>query len=133
MFRKAQEKAFGGGKSADVWTGIRLGEKKSHWRLNDPLPSSYILSYQSLRATSDDATESQRPKRSHFRLSTATGANVMTRRRALWNLSWAPEAGCVALRWKRARKHPHCACANCLGRGGSGRKWIWGWIGGGSG
>ena len=33
------------GKSVEIWTGIRLEEKKKkpHCRLNDPFPSSYIL------------------------------------------------------------------------------------------
>lgn len=72
--------------------------------------------------------QSQWPKSSHFRFSKATGADVMIRRQALCNLIRAPEAGCVALCWERARKHSHSACTNWLRPGGSGRKRPWGWL-----
>ena len=120
---------FGGGKRAEIWTGIRLGEKKSPTADSTiPSPPAIPSLTRAWKASSDDTTESQRPKSSHFRFSKATGVDVMIRRQALCNLIRAPEAGCVALCWERASKHSHSACTNWLLPGGSGRKRPWGWL-----
>lgn len=121
---------FGGGKRAKIWTGIRLGEKKKNHTADSTIPSPPAISSltRAWKASSDDTTESQWPKSSHFRVSKATGTDVMTRRQAVCNFIRAPEAGCVALCWERARKHSHSACTNWLRTGGSGRKRPRGWL-----
>lgn len=57
-------------------------------------------------------TESQWPKSCHFRVSKATGTDVMTRRQAVCQFHPGAEAGCVALCWGGRANIPACT-AGC--------------------
>lgn len=117
--RKAQENEFGG-KSAETWSGIQLGEENP---IADSTVPSRVKLFPLLPEPEGPAAttrqESQGPKGSHFRLSTATGTYIMTRRRALWNLIQAPETGCAACagNWRANTSTAHALAS------WAGRKW----------
>lgn len=80
--RKAQDKEFGGDKNAEVWTGVRLGEKNLTADSTIPSPQAISFLTRAWRASSDDTRQSHWPKSSHFRVSQATGDYIMVGRQA---------------------------------------------------